>query len=1113
MAEVVNNYPYGDRGYIYQYDTEKHSATITGVSDKEVELIDIPSSIIGKDGSSYAVTAIGGSAFSGCSKLRRLVLPETLRSIGSNAFSGCSDLKHIWCKVVNPSVNTLKPGNLPDGNTTSNLVTLYVPSESSKSLYEEDQDWNAKFSGRIFVSGMSEPFNYKVDGDQTGMSYICAEGSRVAMLYRGKNEKNIVVPSEIEKDGTTFRVVGIDRQAFIGFSDIESITISEYVTAIGAEAFSGCSKLETIKLPSTLTTIKSNAFKGCSKLVRVESRALAFDIPKDLFSSANSNEKTLYVYNNPGADIDAYKDHEGWTKFTYYMQGEMDPFSYTDENGVIMNFIGAKNFGEATLVKVSETDAKKISIPYSIPGHDYVVSVINKNAFAEAKDLEQLIFEDAEGAGDSGKELRIGESALSGCSNLKVLILPERLSRIGKQAFSDCKNLAHVSFKKDPANIVIGDNVFNSSTKSKASLYVPDGYSNSILSWEKTKIIECLSMESFNDNGLSYVGWVDSASEKSAVLVKGVSGSSGSTFSIPTSAYSSRSTITYNVTAIGENAFKGIGAFEILNIQSGINRIDANAFQGLTSLKTVTLPSGLTTIGDNAFNGCNQLSEVNFKDVTTIGMNAFRSCSKLPNVLELAKVENLGANAFQGCTSLERIVLPSTLTSIGDNAFSGCNNLIEVESNSNNPGSIADKTVFPKDDIILYVPSGSSVKSNYSNRGWNFWRIYGGGRETQEKDGLIYAYGKDEDVAVLLKNNDLNNTSPTIEPKVPGTEKLVTVIAKSAFSGKNKFKSLTIPDAVEAIGKNAFLNCSGLEKVTWPSKLKYIGDYAFGSTSLASVEFPSATETIGENAFRYCTKIEDLSFPQSLTSIGNYAFYDSKKLAKINTECSAFTLKGETFWPVPNIKIYVPSSEKSNYIEKWGNIFSNAECFISGQTGYGYDINNWYYKYMYLADTGTGTAILKKANNSTVDHGFQTIPDEVEIIGVNLGNFKLTEIGASAFAEYQGKGDVNNLTIGANVEKIGDNAFNGCKNLKELHIEGANTIGKYAFQSCSNLNKIWLPRTLTTIEEKAFEYCNGISHVISKMESPSLMSYEIFSIPENNTATLFVPSKTGYTTS
>jgi len=160
MAEVVKNYPY--RGYIYQYNTEKHIATITGLSDKGVELIDIPSSIIGNDGLEYPVTAIDGGAFSGCSNLRRLVLPETLMSIGSNAFSGCNDLKHIWCKVEDPSVNTLKPGSLPDVNLTSNLVTLYVPSESSKSLYEKDQDWNARFSGRIFVGGMSEPLTIKL---------------------------------------------------------------------------------------------------------------------------------------------------------------------------------------------------------------------------------------------------------------------------------------------------------------------------------------------------------------------------------------------------------------------------------------------------------------------------------------------------------------------------------------------------------------------------------------------------------------------------------------------------------------------------------------------------------------------------------------------------------------------------------------------------------------------------------------------------------------------------------------------------------------------------------------------------------------------------------------
>jgi hypothetical protein len=255
---------YEDGTYKYTYDTEKKTATLTGVLDvhKNIEYAVIPSHILDK----YRVTAIGSAAFKGCSSLKLLTLPETLMSIANNAFSDCKDLKHIYCKVLDPN-NKLNPGGLPSCSDKS-LVTLYVESQESKANYEKDGAWNSNYS-RILVGPMSsEPINYKNGNDDvTGMFYVCAEGSQEATLITGKNEKDIVVPSTISissgEQNIEYRVTGIDRLAFSGFGDITNITIPEHVEVIGPQAFNGCKQLETIKLPSTLKSIKEQAFSGC----------------------------------------------------------------------------------------------------------------------------------------------------------------------------------------------------------------------------------------------------------------------------------------------------------------------------------------------------------------------------------------------------------------------------------------------------------------------------------------------------------------------------------------------------------------------------------------------------------------------------------------------------------------------------------------------------------------------------------------------------------------------------------------------------------------------------------------------------------------------------------
>ena len=92
----------------------------------------------------------------------------------------------------------------------------------------------------------------------------------------------------------------------------------------------------------------------------------------------------------------------------------------------------------------------------------------------------------------------------------------------------------------------------------------------------------------------------------------------------------------------------------------------------------------------------------------------------------------------------------------------------------------------------------------------------------------------------------------------------------------------TIPDTVtyggttytvNAIGVNAFKDCTNLALTSLPSGLTSIKNYAFqGCTNLALTSLPSGVKSIGSGAFSGCTSLALTSLPSGVTSINSYTF-------------------------------------------------------------------------------------------------------------------------------------------------------------------------------------------------------------------------------------------------
>ena len=88
----------------------------------------------------------------------------------------------------------------------------------------------------------------------------------------------------------------------------------------------------------------------------------------------------------------------------------------------------------------------------------------------------------------------------------------------------------------------------------------------------------------------------------------------------------------------------------------------------------------------------------------------------------------------------------------------------------------------------------------------------------------------------------------------------------------------------------------------------------------------------------------------------------------------------------------------------------------------------------------------------------------------------ITKINTLAFA---GCDCIEAVTIGQNVESIGDGAFAGCKNLKSVKILSNKiyALSRRAFYACTNLEKLELPETITILESFAFGWCVSLKNI------------------------------------
>ncbi len=260
-----NNNEVADDGYIYVvidnvcYSLKDGNATVVRQSSNISGNIAIPSSIE-YNGTAYAVTSIGEYAFWSCGNLTSITIPNSVTSIGDSAFESCSSLTSI---TIPDSVTSI--GELA---FFCRSLTIYCEVASKPSGWSSS--WRSSSQPVVWDCNNNEVADdgciYVVIDN---VRYSLKDGNATIVRQPSNISGEVVIPSVLEYNGTTYIVTNIDGSAFHSCSSITSITIPEGITSIGNSTFRYCSSLTSITIPESVTSIGANAFSSCRSLESV----------------------------------------------------------------------------------------------------------------------------------------------------------------------------------------------------------------------------------------------------------------------------------------------------------------------------------------------------------------------------------------------------------------------------------------------------------------------------------------------------------------------------------------------------------------------------------------------------------------------------------------------------------------------------------------------------------------------------------------------------------------------------------------------------------------------------------------------------------------------------
>ena len=329
------------------------------------------------------------------------------------------------------------------------------------------------------------------------------------------------------------------------------------------------------------------------------------------------------------------------------------------------------------------------------------------------------------------------------------------------------------------------------------------------------------------------------------------------------------------------------------------------------------------------------------------------------------------------------------------------------------------------------------------------WSFYENGKLKISGSGSMNAFASADDVPWKQYKK--------LVQQVVLTESL-TSISAYAFADFKSIKTITIPDSVQSIGEYALNNCESLESLSIPflgssrtakdtfdavlgfifgratdSESGTVQYYLLNGTNLSGFTYkiPASLNTVSVTdadqipfgSFYNCSGLREIELNTTVSSIAAYAFYGCSSIKSMTIPDSVEQIGERALCncsDLENLSLpFVGSSRNAN------NTYDAVLGFVFGRSENG--ISQYY--------------VLKDNNLSYYKYSIPT----------SLKTIKIT--------------DAQTIPFGA---------FHNCSFITSIELNDVVLISGFSFANCTGLTDIVVPKSVTRIDEKAFNGCNNL---------------------------------------